>query len=303
MMKPHPTSKRLYPHDVLELLREPPDFIRLVRADDSRHMPLKFKTFYRPNMLSVVDQVKDNLKDAVAFDFTAVNAQNVLTKQDMAYATDALDDGTFRLPFPVVGMLNTIRQTDKGKVPHPYHGFSLWLQSSRNNDPPMMISFTTIGDRYDTYAVLPEAAIQLRTSQEATFSPWTVESVTGRDRKDLETQVINTAYTGLAYFALLRWRTAKKIFTPAPLVPNQKRAKLNAPLIADRFTITIEPGHSGVSTGVPLGNTHASPEPHWRRAHTRTMASGLIVPVRESRVGFDEDPRWDVKRKNYEVKV
>jgi hypothetical protein len=33
---------------------------------------------------------------------------------------------------------------------------------------------------------------------------------------------------------------------------------------------------------------HASPIAHWRRAHKRQLASGLIVPVRSSKVNWRE---------------
>jgi hypothetical protein len=111
-----------------------------------------------------------------------------------------------------------------------------------------------------------------------------------------------TAYYALGLLAKLRWKATRKLLTPAPLGPNKNRAKRGLPLIAERYTITIELGKDGVTLG-EQGGTHASPKPHWRRAHTRTLASGLVVPVREARVGFDDDPRWDVSRKRYEVKA
>lgn len=201
------------------------------------------------------------------------------------------------LPFPVIGLTNIRRLDDDGTpLQYPHHTFTVWTQMRAAARPTAFI-FQTLGDNFQTFTVLPEAMVTTDGLPEKCHVHLCVR---GEDKTILMNAAAQSTRFGLACFAKLRLKSTVKTFTAAPAIPNRNRAKRGQPLIAARYTITINldaPEHNA-----PQGGTHASPVPHWRRAHTRTLASGLVVPVRMSRIGFDEDPRWDIACKNYEVR-
>jgi len=81
--------------------------------------------------------------------------------------------------------------------------------------------------------------------------------------------------------------TEQAVEPPAKL--NAARAtKGKAPLFGFRRIIIDAPGE--VRSALQRATTHASPRPHYRRAHRRTLATGAHVPVKAAFVNFDGTP-------------
>lgn len=80
----------------------------------------------------------------------------------------------------------------------------------------------------------------------------------------------------VAAYGLLHMKQYDRHDVPAPEKLNRKRERSGKEPISQRIEIRLNPQYRTMKAP---GGTHASPRPHWRRGHVRTLASGRRVPV------------------------
>lgn len=80
----------------------------------------------------------------------------------------------------------------------------------------------------------------------------------------------------VAAYGLLHMKQYDRHDIPAPEKLNRKRERSGKEPISQRIEIRLNPQYRTLKAP---GGTHASPRPHWRRGHVRTLASGKRVPV------------------------
>jgi hypothetical protein len=82
------------------------------------------------------------------------------------------------------------------------------------------------------------------------------------------------------------------VYSPAPMKLNKIRAKKGEPEIPEHTIVKtadyVSSFHAAKATAVRIskGGHHASPTPHWRRSHPRTLANGRVVKVKEAKVNW-----------------
>jgi hypothetical protein len=91
----------------------------------------------------------------------------------------------------------------------------------------------------------------------------------------------------------------------APERLNRARAKQGKVPIPSHMVVHtrdyVATYHAAVADRVSRGGHHASPIAHWRRAHTRTLATGAVIPVRSSKVNWRDSE--ELHRLFYKVRL
>lgn len=101
----------------------------------------------------------------------------------------------------------------------------------------------------------------------------------------------------IAAIMLLNSKFTRKTNTEVSEKLNKKRQKNNRPQLLSYTTVDLR----DLIISTERGGTHASPRPHWRRGHIRTLQNGKKIPIEPCLVNWEPGVNLDTA-KVYKVK-
>lgn len=102
--------------------------------------------------------------------------------------------------------------------------------------------------------------------------------------KEVELTLTANGYAIIQAMMLMNTKYVEKIDCVIPEKLNKSRARRGKPILRDYSIIKINQKYLERSQD---GESHASPKPHWRRGHIRTLQDGRKIPVQPCLVNFD----------------
>ena len=192
-----------------------------------------------------------------------------------------------------------------GELQHPYEDwlavsaweggmcgyyFAPFLQPNRI----LAVELYGIAPPGKTPAVVINDIVSLESvGEDIRISPWPMIDRMRESSKDMQDRGGNLIDPLVTFLRLLSDASVPITDHPAPEKLNKRR------IIQGKFPI---PAHTRVEThnyvslvqghapghSPARGGHHASPIPHWRRAHQRHLQTGRVVPVRSSKVNWRE---------------
>jgi hypothetical protein len=197
---------------------------------------------------------------------------------------------------------------EAGELTHPYDawlGVSSWEGGScayqvcvDPADPKRVLVFELYGVRipelgdfvllYDFISLDVDGIDQTRVTPAPMRYPDHVET-----REELQMRGANSLDPLVTMLRLLHDASVPIRVVEAPAKLNRARRKAGRfeipahRVVEAKDYVTAFLGRGRAASKHPgAGGTHASPVAHWRRRHTRTLESGKVVTVRESKVNF-----------------
>jgi hypothetical protein len=239
-------------------------------------------------------QPKDNIAKCIV-EYPKVIIENHFNADHDAIASDIIEAGQVRIPFPMLTLLAGERTQDNT---------SLVMNALRDQDGSTNLLYCCFAFQVDSAVVLSAVFSKPKDAHKRISLVSTVLSVQdgqlrqeyiANDDTDIDI-VVDEIMSALVYMGLVAIHkltfSGGEIYmarpTPDEVAVNRKRInKGKKPLVEFRL-ITIDGKKKELPT-TPHG-THASPRQHWRRGHWRTMKkSGKKVWVDPMLVGDEEN--------------
>lgn len=277
---------RLKPHNVLETITNPElasAFLRRDLLSSKKNFIALYKTFC----------------SLVNFDFGEIG----VSEESKEFGLDLLDKDMFDIPYPNMSL--SVKDGDKTSL--------ICLFKDENKNFSVLFCASIIDENGKTIGGIPVAAghnITAKNKFNTKISfDFQVQTFVEGDQlsnvlKDssVEDLLTNAYCRAISYVTMLMSRGVIKDFNPEPAKLNKKRAKKGKPLIKKSYTIKLcTDVHK---TENKNNGAHASPRPHWRRGHIRTMHRGtekeFHIPIAPCLVAADGTEL--IKPRDYEVK-
>jgi hypothetical protein len=194
---------------------------------------------------------------------------------------------------------------EMGELPHPYEtwlGVSKWeggmcgyhvCPTPHAPERTLVIELygITLPNGEDLVIVYDIVSIQTLGIDNTVVSPYAIAGGISETEDQMRARGANSLDPLVTMLGLLSNASVPIIPHSEPLRLNLARAKKGKHPIPAHTEVDVRDYVANYASHVPAGKihqggTHASPIPHWRRSHLRTLPSGKRVPVRSSKVNW-----------------
>jgi hypothetical protein len=198
------------------------------------------------------------------------------------FSRDLFDDGVAHLPFPTVYVEDTLEGVTTAALAHELATNDLVLEMFCEIDSHWFASPFTIRP------TRPDGPTKFKADAcPASWAPRHIISWSHSQHEWWE----NTHSSGLHALMVLIGALATPDAIRTPIDPperlNRKRTARGKTPIPHHTVIDLRPRGPSVTYQAEDGTTRASPRPHWRRSHLRTLPNGRRLRIPPTRVRID----------------
>lgn len=223
-------------------------------------------------------ETAESVKSAPIFEFGSYEP----SEEHGQFAADLVEKKLFRLPFETI-----IVRADVDKISR-----MLWIVMEELVPSEQFI--VIINSPVAKHEVIPRAVVIIDAGENSNISPI---PIFGDSIEEDEAIRQYCAHIASSAFGLIVSLMSEGVGVDS-VIPDARlqkaRAKRNKSPLPTRYIVSIDPkSRNRIETDDGVidleARTHASPKPHWRRGHFRTLRSKMVVPVAPCAVGAGGD--------------